>query len=324
MSILTARTSYAPMHYPQAHSYCELQNSVHWLPNEIPLGSDVDDWKRKLTDSEKNVITHILKGFVATEILIEDYWSSTVSRWFKQPEIQRMAVTFGAFEGIHTTAYARLNEELGILDFEAFLDEPTAKVKIDRLMSTKGKSKHEIARSLAIFSAFNEGVNLFSSFAILMSFQQRNLLKGIGKIVEFSQRDEGIHSQAGCWLFNTLAEEFPEIRTDELKQDILDAARLTVHLEDDFIDKAFELGEIEGIDSGDLKNYIRYRTNSKLNEIGYAANWKNLDKDALERLQWFDILCQGVVSQDFFAGRVSDYGKGTLNFEGIYNDYNNN
>ena len=320
MSILTPRTSYAPMHYPQADLYCDLQNSVHWLPNEIPLGSDVDDWKRKLTESEQHVITHILKGFVATEIFVEDYWAAKVSRWFKHPEIQGMSVTFAAFERIHAKAYARLNEELGLLDFEAFLHDESAKAKMDVLMSTKGNSKHDIARSLAVFSAFNEGVNLFSSFAILMSFQNRNLLKGIGKIIEFSVRDESLHSNAGCWLFRTLIEEFPEIMTDDLKKDIYDAARLTIQLEDVFIDKAFELGEIEGLDSKDLKNYLRYRANNRLDELGLKANWKNLDKEALDRLQWFDVLTQGVVAQDFFAGRVTDYSKGTLDFDGVFDD----
>lgn len=308
------------MLYPQADEFCDLQNSVHWLPNEITLASDVDDWKRKLNAAEKNVIAHILKGFVATEIFIEDYWAAKVSRWFKHPEIQGMAVTFAAFERIHAKAYARLNEELGLEDFEAFLHDPSAKAKIDRLMATKGNSKHDVARSLAVFSAFNEGVNLFSSFAILMSFQQRNLLKGVGKIIEFSVRDEAQHSHAGCWLFNTLVQEFPEIFNDELKAELYEAARLTVQLEDDFIDTAFSVGEIEGLDSKDLKNYIRYRANTKLIEIGLASNWKNIDKDALERFQWFDVLAQGVVSQDFFAGRVTDYSKGSLDFEDIYEE----
>jgi ribonucleoside-diphosphate reductase beta chain len=288
------------------------------LPNEISLGSDVDDWKRRLTDAERHLISHILKGFVATEIFIEDYWAAQVSRWFKHPEIQGMAVTFAAFERIHAKAYARLNEELGLDDFDAFMEEPTARAKIDRLMATKGKSKEDIARSLAIFSAFNEGVNLFSSFAVLMSFQQRNLLKGIGKIVEFSSRDECVHSQAGCWLFRQMIEEFPDLLTEELKQDILEAARLTVQLEDAFIDRAFDGNEIEGIDAHDLKNYIRFRTNTKLGDLGLGANWKNIDKTSLLNMQWFDVLVQGVSSQDSFAGRVSDYGKAMVDFDDVY------
>ena len=318
MSIMTPRTSYAPMLYPKADEFCDLQNSVHWLPNEIPLGRDVDDWKRLLNDNEKQVIGQILKGFVATEIFVEDFWAAKVSRWFRHPEIQGMAHTFAAFERIHAKSYARLNEELGLLDFDAFLHEPTAKAKIDRLMEIKGKSKPEIARSLAIFSAFNEGVNLFSSFAVLLSFSKRNLLMGVGKIIEFSIRDESLHSRAGCWLFNEFVKEYPDIFTDELKKEIYDAARLTVDLEDNFIDRAFQGGGIEGLDPKDLKNYIRYRANSKLQELGLKSNWRNIDKDSLNRLQWFDVLSQGQVLQDFFAGRVSDYGKELADFEGIY------
>lgn len=306
------------MHYPDADRYCDLQNSVHWLPNEVSLGSDIDDWKRKMTDAEKALISQILKGFVATEIFIEDYWAAKVSRWFKHPEIQGMAVTFAAFERIHAKAYARLNEELHMLDFEAFVHEPTSKAKIDRIMSVKGNDKVNIAKSLAVFSAFNEGVNLFSSFAILVSFQQRNLMKGVGKIIEFSIRDESLHSEAGCWLFRQLISEFPEIWTDELKQELYDSARTTVALEDDFIDRAFDTGPVEGIDPKDLKNYIRFRTNTKLADIGLKSNWRNIDQEALERMQWFDVLSQGVVSQDSFAGRVSDYGKAQVNFDDIF------
>lgn len=308
------------MLYPEADRFCDLQNSVHWLPNEIALGSDVDDWKRRLSESERHLISQILKGFVATEIFIEDYWAAKVSRWFKHPEIQGMAVTFAAFERIHAKAYARLNEELGLDDFDAFQNEPAAKAKIDRLMSVKGSSKQDIARSLAVFSAFNEGVNLFSSFAVLMSFQQRNLLKGVGKIIEFSVRDETLHSNAGCWLFNKLVEEFPDIMDDQLKEELVEAARLSVTLEDEFVAVAFEMGDIEGINEHDLKNYIRYRANSKLHDLGLASNWKKIDQEALKRMEWFDVLSSGVVSQDSFAGRVSDYGKANVNFDAIYGD----
>ncbi len=320
MNILTARKTYAPMLYPKADQFCDQQNSVHWLPNEIPLSADVKDWKLKLTTSEKNVISQILKSFTTTEIFVEDYWAAKVSRWFKHPEIQGMAVTFASFERIHAKAYARLNEELNMTDFEAFLSDPASKAKIDRLVEVKGKSKSDIVKSLAVFSAFIEGVSLFSSFAVLMSFQRRNLMKGAGKIVEFSVRDESLHSNAGCWLFNKMIEEFPELWNDELKQEILEAARLTVELEDNFIDSVFELGEIEGISAKDLKNYIRYRTNGKLQQLGLPSNWKNIDKDSLESMGWFDVFTSGVVSQDFFAGRTSDYSRGLLDFTSIWND----
>jgi len=319
MSLLTPRLTYKPFNYEQAYKYWELQQQSHWLHTEIAMSSDINDWKTNLTEAEKNVIGNILKSFVTAELHIEDYWSVKVSRWFKHPEIQMMAHTFAAFESIHAVSYAYLNDSLGIEEYDAFLHEPTAKAKIDRLMETKGKSKEEIARSLAIFSAFNEGVNLFSSFAILLSFSRFNKMKGLGQIIAFSIKDESLHSEAGCWLFRTLVSEFPEIMTDELKKSIYQAARDTIALEDAFIDKAFELGPIEGLDPSDLKAFIRYRANTKLADLGMKKkNYTNINKEALLRMEWFDILSAGVSHADFFASRVTDYSKGNMDFSGVW------
>jgi ribonucleoside-diphosphate reductase beta chain len=322
MTLLTPRIVYSPFQYQQAYNFWEKQQQSHWLHTEISMASDINDWKISLSETEKQVIGHILKGFTQSEVFIENYWQN-VGKWFKKPEIQMMAATFASFESIHAVSYAYLNQSLGLEDFEAFLHESTAKAKIDRLINTKGKTKEEIAKSLAIFSAFNEGVNLFSSFAVLLNFSRFNKLKGVGQIIAFSIKDESLHSEAGCWLFRTLVEEFPDLLTSELKEEIYDAARLTIELEDNFIAKAFEFGPIEGIDHHDLKTFIRFRTNTKLNDLGLKKIWKNLDKQALERMAWFDVLSTGVAQADFFASRVTDYSKGTMDFSKIWDDDEN-
>ena len=204
------------------------------------MASDITDFKSNLSDSERNVIGHVLKGFTQSEVFIQEYWGQMVGKWFKKPEIQMMAATFSAFESIHAVSYAYLNQSLGLEDFEAFLHEPTAKAKIDRLIGTKGKTKFEIARSLAIFSAFNEGVSLFSSFAILLNFSRFNKMKGLGQIIAFSIKDESLHSEAGCWLFRTMISEYPDIWTDDLKKRDLrrgpdhDRTRRCLHRQDFF------------------------------------------------------------------------------------------
>lgn len=319
MSLLDKRLVYSPFEYPAAQDYWLKQQMSHWLPSEVQMGSDITDWKSHLSEAEKTVIGCTLKGFVQSEVLISNYWSTKVTSWFKKPEIQMTAATFAAMESTHSVAYAYLQESLGLTNFDAFLYEPSAKAKIDRLLIAKGKTKEDIAKSLAIFSAFNEGVNLFSSFAILMSFSMRNLLKGVGQIIAWSIRDETIHSDFGCWLFRTLVYEFPELLTAELKEEINEAARLTVKLEDDFIDQSFSVGEIEGINSKDLKTYIRFRTNTKLKDLGLRSIYRNLDKEGLERLNWFSVLSSGVEFQDFFANRVTTYAKSTADFSGIWN-----
>ena len=320
MSLLTPRPSYAPFEYDKAYKYWELQQQSHWLHLEVSMASDINDWKLNLTDTEKSVVGHILKGFTQSEVFIQEYWGQMVGKWFKKPEIQMMAATFSAFESIHAVSYAYLNQSLGLEDFDAFLHEPTAKAKIDRLITTKGKSKEEIARSLAIFSAFNEGVNLFASFAVLLNFSRFNKLKGVGQIIAFSIKDESLHSEAGCWLFRTLVDEFSDIMTDELKKDLYDAARTTVELEDAFISKAFEKGEIQGINEQDLKSFIRFRTNTKLGDLGLKKIWKNVDKEALERMAWFDVLSSGTSHADFFASRVDSYAKGVVDFTNVWGE----
>jgi ribonucleoside-diphosphate reductase beta chain len=315
--ITDRRDFYKPFEYQEAFDFYLDQQRSHWLADEVPLASDLNDWKQKLTESEKNLIGNILKSFAQTEVHVNDYWSSKVSQWFPKPEIVAMTSTFGSFEAIHAQAYARLNEALDLEDFKAFLEDEAALSKIERLTETPMGTLSEKAQSLAIFSAFTEGVNLFSSFAILMSFQLRNLMKGTGQIVEWSVRDESLHSKAGCWLFRTLLDEMPELNTEDLRNKVTEACHLSVQLEFDFIEKAFEMGEVEGLNKAQLQNFIKARANEKMVELGYNAIYNDIDPNLLKQMEWFGHLTSGKTHQDFFAGRVTDYAKSTSDWSDL-------
>ena len=229
MSLLQERVVYKPFEYPQAFDYWLKQQQAHWLHTEVPMAQDVTDWSSNLKPHEKNLIGGILKGFAQTETVVNDYWTGLVTKWFRKPEVIAMSVTFGSFETIHAEAYSLLNEQLGLDNFAEFLEDESTMAKIETLMEVR--DSHDgtpdwsaRAKSLAIFSAFTEGVNLFSSFAILLSFKMRNKLKGVGQIVEWSIRDESLHSEAGCWLFRTLIKENPNLKTPELEAAINEAA----------------------------------------------------------------------------------------------------
>jgi len=314
--ITELRPHYKPFEYQTAFEFYKDQHRAHWLADEVPLSSDLNDWKLKLSESEKNLIGNILKSFAQTETYVNDYWATKVAVWFPKHEIKAMACAFADFESIHAEAYARLNEELGLDNFEAFMEDEEAKAKIDRLVELPGDTLREKALSLAIFSAFTEGVNLFSSFAILMSFQLRNLMKGTGQIVEWSVRDESLHSKAGCWLFRTMIEEMPEL-SEGMESQIYDACDVSVKLEFDFIDKAFEMGEIEGLNKNQLKNFIKERANQKLIELGYNPLYNDIDPNLLKSMEWFGHLTSGKTHQDFFAGRVTDYSKSTADWSDL-------
>ena len=318
--ITKERIIYKPFEYPQAFEYYMKQQQAHWLWTEVPMMSDVNDWKQNLTEAEKNIVGSILKGFAQTETVVNDYWSNLVTKWFRKPEIIAMAVTFGCFETIHAEAYSLLNEELGLDNFSEFLEDETTMAKIENLMNVRDsfegeKDWHEIAKSLAIFSAFTEGVNLFSSFAILLSFKMRNKLKGVGQIVEWSIRDESMHSDAGCWLFRTLLEEKPELKTPELETAINEAALLSLQLELDFIEKVYEMGDLEGCSKDDLISFIKHRVNTKMGDLGYRPIVNGIDVKAIERMKWFDHLSAGKQHTDFFANRVTNYSKGVQEWD---------
>ena len=315
--ITELRPHYKPFEYQTAFDYYKQQHQAHWLADEVPLSSDLNDWKLNLTESEKNLIGNILKSFAQTETYVNDYWSTKVALWFPKHEIKAMACAFADFESIHAEAYARLNEELGLDDFKAFMEDEEARAKIDRLTEQPGETLKDKALSLAIFSAFTEGVNLFSSFAILMSFQLRNMMKGTGQIVEWSVRDESLHSKAGCWLYRTLLEEAPELDTKEMTQAIYEACDLSVKLEFDFNDKAFEMGNIEGLNKEQLKNFIKERANQKLVELGYSPIYNDIDPNLLKQMEWFGHLTSGKTHQDFFANRVTDYSKSTADWSDL-------
>ena len=319
-SLLEERIVYKPFEYPKAHEYWMKQQQAHWLHTEVPMMSDVNDWKQNLTETEKNIIGSILKGFAQTETIVNDYWSGLVTKWFRKPEVIMMATTFGAFETIHAEAYSLLNETLGLENFAEFMEDEATMAKIENLTAVRDsfngeKDLHEIAKSLAIFSAFTEGVNLFSSFAVLLSFKMRNKLKGVGQIVEWSIRDESLHSEAGCWLFRTLVKENPELKTPELEAAINEAALLSLQLELDFIKKCYELGDLEGCSQYDLENFIKNRINTKLGDLGYPGIISDVDVTAVERMKWFDALSAGKQHTDFFANRVTNYSKGHLQWD---------
>jgi len=320
LDLTKERIIYKPFEYDQAYDYWLKQQQAHWLHTEVPMMSDLNDWKQNLNETEKNIIGSILKGFAQTETIVNDYWSGLVTKWFRKPEIIMMATTFGAFETIHAEAYSLLNETLGLDDFSEFLEDETTMAKIENLMNVRDSFNgevnwHERAKSLAIFSAFTEGVNLFSSFAVLLSFKMQNKLKGVGQIVEWSIRDESMHSEAGCWLFRTLIKEKPELKTPELEAAINEAALLSLKLELDFIDKVYELGDLEGCNKYDLQNFIKNRVNTKLGDLGYKPIIDDIDMNAVNRMKWFDALSAGKQHTDFFANRVTNYSKAHMSWD---------
>ena len=311
MALFDERIAYKPFEYPEYYTEGWLkQAQAFWLHTEIPMSGDVKDWNEKLTKAEKNLVGNILLGFAQTECAVSDYWTQKVVSWFPKHEIKQMAMMFGSQETIHAVAYSYLNETLGLENFEAFLQDEATMERFNNLVSYEGTNRVGIAKSLAIFSAFAEGVSLYSAFAVLYSFQLRNLLKGIGQQMKWSVRDESLHSKMGCKLFRHMCKEMPNL-LEECRDDVTTAATAMLKAEEKYIDKMFELGDIENLKAYDLKQFIRKRLNEKLQELGYfdLGEYFAFNEDGAAELDWFYHLTGGHTHTDFFAVRPTDYSK---------------
>lgn len=465
-NILERRLSYKPFEYPLAYEFWETDKYNHWLWTEVnnTIENDKHNWHYDLTEEEKSVVGGILKGFAQTECLVNNYWTMA-ALWFPKPEISMLCTSLAEDETRHTKAYNYLNEILDLEEYDAFLEEREVAERLSNLVTVRDSNPFEIARSLAIFSAFCEGVSLFSAFAVLLSFSRRSLLNSIGKIIEWSAIDECysadtevlttdgwvrfdkltpsyqlaqldtktkeihfgtpsrivikgytdkmvkfdhplfkanvtvnhdmvyrtspegeyikgkakdllskkgvyflptvsnddltvivdvqlddvdtkvydytgmvycatvekgtlvtrynntpaiagncLHSTAGIWLFRTLISEHPSLNTEELKAEVFEAARLAVKLEEQYIDYVFQKGDVKGLTKHEMKQFVRFRSNNKLKELGYEPIFELDETAALLVNEWFEQKTKATIESDFFATTEASYTKRTLEF----------
>jgi ribonucleoside-diphosphate reductase beta chain len=316
MSLLDAERIYKPFKYPWAYEAWSTQQRIHWIPEEVSLHEDIRDWRQKLSDKERNLLTQIFRFFTQSDVEVQNCYMEHYGRVFKPTEIKMMLSAFSNMETIHIAAYSYLLDTIGIpeAEYQAFLKYKEMKDKFDHLQEFNVDSKADIAKTMAVFGAFTEGLQLFASFAILLNFPRFNKMKGMGQIVAWSARDESLHTLSIIQLFRTFLQENPEIDTVELKQQITKECRVSVELEDAFIDLAYEAGDVEGLKASEVKEYIRYIADRRLKQLGYEVIY-NIEKNPLP---WMDEMLNGVEHTNFFENRVTEYSKGTT--QGTWED----
>ncbi len=305
--LLTERAVYKPFNYPWAYDAWLTQQRVHWLPEEVPLADDVKDWRHKLTESERNLLTQIFRFFTQADVEVNNCYMKHYSQVFQPTEVQMMLSAFSNIETVHIAAYSHLLDTIGMpeVEYSAFLHYKEMKDKYDYMQQFNVDSKADIATTLAVFGAFTEGLQLFASFAILMNFPRFNKMKGMGQIVSWSVRDETLHTQSIIRLFRTFVNENPEIWNDVLQGQLYDACRTIVEHEDAFIDLAFEMGGVEGLEGDEVKQYIRYIGDRRLNQLGLQPMF-GLEKNPLP---WMDSMLNGIEHTNFFENRATEYSR---------------
>jgi len=305
--LLIGNPIYKPFRYPWCYDAWLTQQRIHWLPEEVPLGDDVRDWQKNLSQSEKNLLTQIFRFFTQADVEVNNCYMKNYMNVFKPTEVLMMLSVFSAMETVHVAAYSHLLDTIGMpeTEYSAFLKYKQMKDKYDYMQSFDVNSNHNIAKTIAVFSAFTEGLQLFASFAILLNFPRYNKMKGMGQIVTWSVRDETLHCNSMIRLFNEFVRENPEIWNEKLKKEIYEACCVIVSHEDAFIDLAFEMGPLEGLTAEETKKYIRWIANRRLNQLGLETIYK-VEKNPLT---WLDTMLNAVEHMNFFEGRSTEYSK---------------
>ena len=306
------RLYYKPFSYPWAYETWLKHEQSHWMHTEVPMLEDVKDWKSKLNDQEKYFLTQIFRFFTQGDIDVAGGYVRNYLPYFPQPEIRMMLMGFAAREALHIAAYSHLIESLGMPDsmYNEFMEYKEMKEKHDYVMdiSNNNGTKQNTAKHIAVFSAFTEGMQLFSSFIMLLNFPRHGKMKGMGQIVTWSIVDETMHCEGMTKMFRTYIEENKEIWNDELKGDIYTIATRMVELEDKFIDLSFAMGVMENLTANDVKAYIRYITDRRLIGLGL----KGIFKAKKNPLPWVEEMINAPTHTNFFENRATDYAKGAL------------
>ena len=303
--LTVASETYKPFYYSWAVDLTVRHEKAHWIEDEIDLGEDVSDWKtNKVTPIEKDYITNILRLFTQSDVAVgQNYYDQFIPK-FKNNEIRNMLGSFANREGVHQRAYALLNDTLGLPDSEyhAFLEYKEMTDKIEFMQKADITTQRGLALALAK-SVFNEGVALFASFVMLLNFQRVGKMKGMGKVVEWSIRDESMHVEGNSRLFKAFVAEHPKLVDNEFKKEIYVMAKNVVKLEDKFIQLAYAMGEIEGLTMEEVKTYIRYITDRRLLQLGLKTNFKVKNNP----LPWLEWILNGADHTNFFENRVTEY-----------------
>jgi ribonucleoside-diphosphate reductase beta chain len=318
LKLTDERNSFKPFNYPWAYDAWLKHEQSHWLHTEVPMLEDVKDWKKKLNDAEKQFLTNIFRFFTQGDVDVAGGYVKNYLPYFPQPEVRMMLVGFAAREALHIAAYSHLIETLGMPEstYNDFLEYEEMRAKHDYILdiSSKNGDIASTATHIAVFSAFTEGMQLFSSFIMLLNFARHGKMRGMGQIVTWSIVDETQHAEAMIKLFRTYIEENKEIWNDDLKGKIYTIAEKMVDLEDKFIELAFNSGAIEGLTQEDVKEYIRYITDRRLISLGL----KGIFKRKKNPLPWVEEMINAPTHTNFFENRATDYAKGALS--GNWND----
>lgn len=288
--------------------FADKQLKIFWLPDEINVEKDIQDIKVNLTEAERHGVITTLKLFTLYETHAgSEYWGNRFRHIFNGAEFERMASVFSMFElAVHAPFYNKINQLLHLDNEEfytSYLQNPLLKERIDFIGNYISDPDPLI--SLSVFSLV-EGVILYSNFAFLKHYQSqgKNSMMNIVRGINFSVRDENLHSAAGAWCFRLKLIDASEEEIKFYENRIKRIAEKIYEHECGIIDMIFEKGDIKGITAHQLRCFVQSRINECLKQLGFD---KLYDVKYNPISEWFYKGINDYQFNDFFTGISNQY-----------------
>ena len=311
--VFEKRINLKPNEYPNLLEYVDAIRHSYWIHTEFKYDGDIQDFKVRLTDSERDAIRKTMLAISQIEVAVKTFWGNIYTR-LPKPEIGSVGATFAESEVRHHDAYSHLLELLGLnTEFANLKNEPVIMERVDylekALKNANNDSKKEYAESVLLFSLFIEHVSLFSQFLIIMAFNKhRNQFKGISNVVEATSKEEQIHGNFGIDIINIIKSENPGWFDASNSLKIQNLCLEAFESESKIIDWIFEQGEFDFLPKKVIKEFIKNRFNNSLVSIGIAKIF-DVDEKLIEETEWFDDEVIGTKHVDFFSKRSINYTK---------------
>ena len=318
--IFEKRVALKPYEYPELYTYVPAIRHSYWIHTEFNFTSDIQDFKTRLSDLEKNAIKNTMLAISQIEVAVKSFWGDMFHK-IPKPEVGSVGATFAESEVRHADAYSHLLEILGLNEeFEALKKQPAIMKRVKylemALINAKSENKQEYAESILLFSLFIEHVSLFSQFLIIMSFNKhKNMLKGISNVVEATSKEEQIHGDFGIDLIKIIKAENPTWFGEDYSERIQDLCKKAFEAENSIIDWIFEQGELDFLPKKQVTEFIKDRFNKSLQSIGVNAIFKT-NPDLVNQTEWFNDEIIGTKHGDFFVKRSINYSKRTQSITG--------
>jgi ribonucleoside-diphosphate reductase beta chain len=312
-NIFQKRRNLKPYEYPNLAEYVDAIRHSYWVHTEFNFTSDIQDFKVLLDEKERTAVQRAMLAISQIEIAVKTFWGDIYKKMPK-PEIGAVGATFAESEVRHADAYSNLIKVLGLNDeFESLMEVPAIRKRIKYLeksiANTRSIENKDYFESVILFSMFIENVSLFSQFLVIMAFNKhKNVLKGMSNVVEATSKEEKIHAEFGFDLVNLIKQENPDWWTEELVDDLVDAAIDAYDAEEAVVDWIFEQGDLDFLTKEETLEFIKDRFNQSLKAIGIDAAFVT-DPDLLEKTEWLTDEILTTKHTDFFNKRSINYSK---------------